>query len=143
MHYRADLLSDTWNSSQRREPVIFPVAFLALPGPLLPAKSPEHVVSGLSSLSWSWSPRWRSGLLLGAPRDISGVENAVGAFSDEGLAPFSWAQDSCGWGKRAASPGNGIPVLVWDQSCAVDSLHGGNPAPVTLPGVNYYGNNCF
>lgn len=78
------MLSDTKNSSWQRESVAFPGASLALPGPLLPVKCPAHVASVLSSLSWS--PRRRFGFPLGAPRDISGEENAVGASSDGDLA---------------------------------------------------------
>lgn len=49
-----------------------------------------------------------------------------------------------GMGEKGCIPRErGSPMLVRDQSSAVDSLQGRNVAPVTLPGVNYCGNNCL
>lgn len=63
--------------------------------------------------------RWGSGtLVLGSGLLLLGMEK-------KGCIPKEW----------------GSPVLLWDQSCAMNSLHGGDLTSVPLPGVNCCGNN--
>lgn len=49
-----------------------------------------------------------------------------------------------GMGKKGCMPGEqGSPMLAWDQSCAMESLCGGNLTSDTLSGVNYCVNSCL
>lgn len=69
----------------------------------------------------------RSFLKWGSSSSLMGLGLLILGMEEMGCIPREW----------------GSSVPTWDQSCAVDCLHGGNPAPVTLPGLNCCVNHCF